>query len=130
MNNVPLIGRILFSVLFIMNGFNHFVSFGDMTAYADFSGVPAPGFAVIVTGAMLLLGGLSVLLGYKVKIGSILLVIFLLGTAFMVHTFWTFEGQQAQVEMAQFMKNIALAGAALAFFYFGTGPKSIEKQGE
>jgi len=92
--------------------------------------VPAPGFAVIVTGAMLLLGGLSVLFGYKVKIGSILLVLFLLATAFMVHTFWTFEGQQAQVEMAQFMKNIALAGAALVFFYFGTGPKSIEKHGE
>lgn len=99
-----------------------------MTAYADFSGVPAPGLAVVVSGAMLLLGGLSILLGYKVKIGSILLVIFLVAAAFMVHSFWAFEDpERAQIEMAQFFKNLALAGGALAFFYFGSGPKSLEK---
>lgn len=131
MDFVPLIGRILFSVIFIMNGLNHFTSLGDMTAYAEAMGVPLPTLAVIITGIMMLLGGLSILLGYKAKIGAILLIVFLIPTAFIMHSFWAFDDpQRAQVEMAQFLKNIAMAGGALFFLYFGSGPKSIEKKEE
>jgi putative oxidoreductase len=128
METVLLIGRILFSVIFIFNGFNHLADFPGVRGYAEAMGVPMAGFATIVTGLMLLAGGLSVLLGYKAKFGSLLLVIFLFLSAFMVHTFWAFEGQQAQVEMAQFFKNLALAGAGLMLMYFGSGPKSLEKK--
>lgn len=58
-----------------------------MTEYSKSKGVPAPGLAVFITGIMLLLGGLSILLGAYVSIGAILLVIFLFPTAFIMHNF-------------------------------------------
>jgi len=80
---------------------------------------------------MLLLGGLSILLGYKVKIGALLLVVFLVPTTFIAHSFWGIEdAMQSQMQMIMFMKNISMTGAALIFYYFGTGPLSIEKQAE
>ncbi len=131
MRYVPLIGRILYSLIFIMSGLNHFMKHSTMTSYASSQGVPAAGVAVIITGLMILAGGLSILLGFKPKIGSLLLFIFLIPTAFIMHKFWGISNaMQAQSQMVHFMKNISMAGAALIFYYFGTGPISMEKTGE
>ena len=122
-----LIGRILYSMIFILFGLNHFMKLDAMAQYAASAGVPVPTLATIVTGLMLVLGGLSVLLGYKAKIGSLLLVIFLVPTAFIMHKFWGLnDAMMASNQMAHFMKNMALAGGALLIYYFGTGPKSLE----
>lgn len=129
MDYILLLGRIMFSAVFIVNGINHFAGYSGVSQYAAAMGVPLPGLATIVSGIFLILGGLSVILGFKAKIGSILLVVFLVLAAFMVHSFWAFDDpMQRAVEMAQFWKNLALAGAALIVFYFGTGPKSLEKK--
>jgi uncharacterized membrane protein YphA (DoxX/SURF4 family) len=65
---------------------------------------------------LLLLGGLSILLGYQPTIGAILIVIFLVPVAFMMHNFWAIEDPQMKmVEMVNFMKNLALAASALMF---------------
>jgi len=121
-----LIGRILFSMIFLMSGMGHFAQVGNMTQYAGSKGVPAPKMMTIITGLMIVLGGLSVLLGLFMEIGTWLLVFFLLPTAFIMHAFWkeTDPGMKA-VEMAQFMKNVSMAGAALVFYWtvqtFGYG---------
>lgn len=129
MQYAVLLGRILFSILFIMSGLNHLTKLSAMSQYAASQGVPAATVATVVTGLMILLGGLSVLLGYKAKIGAALLVIFLIPTAFMMHAFWGIEDQMmAQNQMAHFLKNLSLAGAALLIFNFGSGPFSLEKQ--
>lgn len=110
-------GRILFSLIFITSGFSHFRQVDAMGQYADAKGLPAPRFMVIVSGAMLLLGGVSILLWTAVEVGSWLLITFLLVAAFTFHDYWALEDpQQRQAEQAQFMKNIALAGAALVFY--------------
>ena len=129
MKFIPLIGRILFSMIFISSGLSHFFKLNEMTMYTASMGVPLPTLATLLTGFMLLLGGLSILLGYKVKIGALLLVAFLIPTSFFAHAFWGIEdAMQAQMQMIMFMKNFAMAGSALMIYYFGTGPLSIEEQ--
>src|SRR5206468_7139042 len=77
-------------------------------------GVPAASVAVQGTGVMLVLGGLSLLTGYKPKLGSALVAAFLAGVSPSMHAFWKeSEPQQRQAEMINFMKNMALAGAAI-----------------
>ena len=128
MNYVPLIGRILYSLIFIMFGFNHIFNISQMSQYAAMKGVPMPTVAVFVTGVMILLGGLSVALGYKSKVGALLLVVFLIPTTLMMHNFWAIEDpMQSQMEMIMFMKNLGLLGGALLIYYFGSGPLSLEK---
>lgn len=113
-----LIGRVLFGVFFIMSGINHFTNAGMMSGYAKSKNVPGAYLAVVGTGVILVLGGLSVLLGLFPVIGLLLIVVFLLPTSVLIHNFWTVEDPQARAaEQVNFLKNLALAGAALALVY-------------
>ncbi|MDI3327031.1 MAG: DoxX family protein [Alicyclobacillaceae bacterium] len=109
-----LVGRVVFGIYFMMDGILHFTQFQNMKQYAAYKGIPVPGFSVAVTGLLLLAGGLSILTGYWVQIGLILLAVFLVAAAVLVHNFWTVEDPQGKAtEMAHFTKNIGLAAAAL-----------------
>lgn len=128
MKYLPLIGRILFSIIFIMSGFGHLFSYSQMVGYSEQMGVPLASVAVPVTGIMILLGGLSIVFGYQVKWGSLLLIVFLIPTTFIMHPFWKIENaMEAQMQMVMFMKNLGLLGGALMFYYFGSGPLSLDK---
>src|SRR2546430_6719162 len=56
--------------------------------YAAQAGVPAPGLLVPLSGVIAILGGLSVTLGYKAKVGAWLLVLFLVPVTLKMHAFW------------------------------------------
>jgi uncharacterized membrane protein YphA (DoxX/SURF4 family) len=114
---VLLVGRVLFALIFINSGIAHLIKLNAMTGYAQFKKVPSPKLAVIVTGLMLIIGGLYIALGIFADLGALLLAIFLIVSAFMMHNFWTIQDEQAkQGETINFFKNIALAGAALIIF--------------
>lgn len=114
MEIVFLIGRILLGGYSIFNGLNHFVRFSMMSEYAKAKGVPVPSVAVAVTGLMLLFGGFSILLGAYPTVGVILLVAFLIPVSFIMHDFWKVSDPQTKmIEMVNFTKNLALAGATL-----------------
>jgi uncharacterized membrane protein YphA (DoxX/SURF4 family) len=109
-----LIGRIIVGGYFLMAGFNHFKNVKMMAGYAASKGTPSAEAAIIGTGVLLVLGGASFLLGYHPTIGTILLVIFLLGVSMKIHNFWTIADPQARMnEQAHFGKNIAMIGFLL-----------------
>lgn len=117
MDIVLIIGRVLFALLFINSGLAHFTQRDAMSGYAQFKKVPAAKLMVLLTGFIILLGGLFVALGIYADLGALLLAIFLIPTAFMMHNFWTIQDPQAkQGEMINFFKNLSLAGAALIIF--------------
>jgi uncharacterized membrane protein YphA (DoxX/SURF4 family) len=114
MDFLILIGRILFAALFLFGAMGHFSQAKAMTGYAQSKGVPMAGPAVYIGGVLLGLGGLSVLLGIWPDLGALLLVLFLVPTAVLMHGFWRESDAQArQTEMTQFFKDLGLAGAAL-----------------
>ncbi len=108
-------GRLLFSALFLKSAYSHLTKYEMLGGYAASVGhVPMPKTAVFVTGLMLLLGGLSILLGFHPRIGAGLLVVFLVPVAFIMHAYWKIQDpMQRAGDEAQFWKDIALAGAAL-----------------
>ena len=117
MDIVLIVGRVLFSLLFISSGVAHLTKLQAMTGYAQYKKVPAAKLSVIVTGLMLIIGSLYVALGIYADLGALLLTIFLLLSAFKMHDFWNVTDAQAkQSEMTSFMKNLALAGASLIIF--------------
>lgn len=119
MDVIVLIGRILFASLFLGSAYGHLAQGQAMVGYAESRGVPLAKAAVPATGVLLLLGGLMVLLGVWADLGALLLVIFLVPTAVLMHGFWKeTDGQAKQMEMVQFNKDMALAGAALMLFAF------------
>lgn len=110
-----LIGRIIFGGFFIYNGIHHFKERKSLAQYAQAKNVPKPDLAVPVTGAAMIAGGTSILLGIKPKMGAAAIIGFLAGVSPMMHNFWKAEDpNQRMNDMINFGKNIALLGAALA----------------
>lgn len=118
------IGRVLFAVVFIMSIAGHFQP--GVIAYAKQAGVPLAALLVPVSGILAGLGGLSIALGYHARIGAALIVIFLVPVTLAMHKFWAVKDpMMARMQMAMFMKNVSMLGAALLIAYFGSGPYSL-----
>jgi putative oxidoreductase len=116
MNVAFLIGRIIFGGYWLMAAVNHFKNLAHMSEYAKAKGTPFPKLAVAGTGALLLAGGLSMLLGVYPVAGITLLILFLLGVSIQMHSFWKVDNaQMKQIEIINFTKNMALIGALLMF---------------
>ncbi len=110
-----LLGRMLFGGYFIMSGINHFKQTSQMAQYAGSKGVPKPDLAVRATGAVLIAGGTSILLGAKPKVGAAAIIGFLAGVSPIMHDFWKQQpSEQRMNDMINFTKNMALAGGAMA----------------
>ena len=107
-----LAGRVIFGGYFLYSGIHHFTDREMMIGYAKAKGVTYPKAAVLGTGALLVLGGLSILAG-KQKAGAGLITTFLTGVTPMMHDYWnqTDQGQRMN-DMINFTKNLALIGGA------------------
>jgi len=122
-----LAGRILFALIFLMSGPGHFSA--ATIGFAASKGVPMASFLVPFSGIIEIIGGLSILFGYKAKWGALLLIVFLIPVTFTLHAFWNVtDPMMRQMDMAAFMKNISMLGAALMISYFGAGPVSIDNK--
>jgi putative oxidoreductase len=121
---VGLVGRILYGAIFIMSGPNHFRS--EIIGYAAAQGVPLASIAVPLSGVIACLGGLSIALGYRPRLGAWLIILFLVPVTLMMHRFWGLsDPQAAMVQQAMFMKNLTILGAALLITQVGTGRLSL-----
>lgn len=124
MDVVVLIGRILFSMLALGSAVSgHFMATDGVAGYAQARGVKTGARGLVLfSGVVLLVAALSIIFGIWPDLGALLYFGFLIAAAFIIHHFWTDEDpQMRQNEMTQFMKDFALAGAALiAFVYFVT----------
>jgi uncharacterized membrane protein YphA (DoxX/SURF4 family) len=110
-----LIGRLLFGGFFLYNGINHLKQRKNLAMYAQSKGVPNPEIAVTLSAVPLLIGGTSLLLGIKPKLGALAILGFLAGVSPIMHDFWRNEDPNERMNnMVNFAKNAALAGGALA----------------
>ena len=115
-----LLGRLLFGGVLAFNGLNHFLDAESMAGYAGAKGVPAPGLMVPISGGLLLFGGLGIAAGVLPTLAAGALVVFLLVTTPVMHDFWAAPEEQKQGEMINFLKNVAMTGAALALLAIST----------
>jgi putative oxidoreductase len=122
---VVVLGRFFFALIFLMAGTNHFS--GQTIAFAASQGVPLASLAVPFSGVLAIVGGLSILLGYRAKLGAWLIVVFLVPVTLMMHKFWTGQDPlMAQIQMVLFMKNVSMLGGALLISQFGAGLFSLD----
>jgi putative oxidoreductase len=122
---VVVLGRFFFVLIFLMAGANHFSK--QSIGYAASVGVPLASIAVPLSGVLAIVGGLSILLGYRAKLGAWIIVLFLVPVTLMMHKFWLVQDpMMAQIQMILFMKNVSMLGGALLISQFGAGPFSLD----
>lgn len=118
MNYLLLLSRILFGGFFIVSGYGHFKNLAGSAAYTGSKKVPFPKTAVVVSGLMMILGGLGILLGVHITISVALIVVCMIPITFIMHDYWNnADPMKKMSNRVNFMKNIALIGGALAFLF-------------
>src|ERR1700724_2059669 len=122
---VVVLGRFLFVLIFLLAGSSHFSK--QTIAFAASQGVPWASIVVPLSGVLAIAGGLSILLGYRAKLGAWLLVLFLIPVTLMMHKFWAVQDpMMAQIQMILFMKNVSMLGGALLVSQLGAVPFSLD----
>jgi uncharacterized membrane protein YphA (DoxX/SURF4 family) len=115
---ILLLSRIILGLYFLFNSFNHFRNLNSLAGWVQSKNVPAPKLMVALTGILLLIGGLSILLGAYIEIGILALTLFFLPVTFVMHDFWReTDPQMKMMHMINFMKNLALWAAILALLF-------------
>jgi putative oxidoreductase len=125
---VPL-GRLLFAAIFLLSAPGHFKQ--ETIQYAASAGVPAANLLVPASGILAFIGAAMVLVGWHARIGAAFLLAFLVPVTLSMHAFWSVtDATMRQMQLAMFMKNVAMMGGALLIAYFGSGPVSLDARRE
>ena len=122
-----LVGRLLLGGYFLHAGWNHFRNVKMLAGFAGMKRVPMPTLSVLGTGALLALGGLSILTGVLPYAGLGMLAVFLIGVTPTMHDYWNHKDpMQRMGDRSNFLKNVALLGAVLSLAILGpTWPFSL-----
>jgi putative oxidoreductase len=127
MKITALVGRLLFSLIFLPSGLGLFTS--AEIGYTASQGVPLAGILVPIAGILCIVGGLSIILGYKARIGAAMIILFLVPVTLVFHHFWTIADPGArQMSMVDFLKNISILGGAIMILVHGAGPYSLDSR--
>jgi putative oxidoreductase len=123
-------GRVMLCTIFFLAAVgNKIPNFSAVAKVMDEQGVPAPQVMLVGAIVFLIAGSLSVVLGFKPRIGAALLVVFLVLATYFFHGFWKEIDPHAKREqMIQFMKNLGLMGAMVLIIANGTGPMSLDER--
>jgi putative oxidoreductase len=121
-----LIGRVLLASIFMLSGIAKLANTEQTVGYMTSAGIPQAEFLVYVAAFAEILGALAVITGFLARLGALGLILFLIPTTFMFHSFWTFEGEERVMQMSNFMKNLGLIGGLALLFAYGPGRYSID----
>ncbi len=118
---IPLLGRILIGVPFLMSGLSKLGAYAGTVGYISSVGLPAATLAYIVAVATEAGGGVLLIAGYRARLVSLVMALFSLAAAVFFHNNF---GDQNQ--MIHFLKNVMMAGGLLQITYFGAGAWSLD----
>ena len=120
-NVLDLLGRILISTLFLLNGVFKISNYDGTVGWIESFGMP--GILIIPAIILEVIGPILIIIGYKVRIAAGFLSLFCILTAIIFHNDFS-----DQMQFTSFLKNIALAGGFLFIVVNGTKDFSIEKK--
>ena len=129
MNNsgrfTPLFGRILLGTVFFVSGIFKIAGWSTMVGYAAAKGLPLPAVSMAVATCVELVGALMLWLGYRTRIAAWALFLYLIPTTLLFHNFWAVRGMEQQMQMVNFLKNLAIMGGLLIVANAGPGPIAL-----
>lgn len=122
-----LAGRLLIVFPYVLSLFHRFTGFEWTVEYARTYGVIwATVFWVWVATILEIIGVISLISGYKVEIGSLSLILFIVPVTFIFHGFWKLTGTEMSTQMGFFISNISSTGGLLLLIGFGAGRFSLD----
>jgi putative oxidoreductase len=124
----PLAGRILMALIFLISGFGKLTNFAGTAGYMAGKGMPMAEFLLVGAIIFELGGAIMLVIGWKVRWGALLLILFTIPATLMFHNLWAVDAAQYQNQLNHFMKNVAMIGGLLYMMAFGAGPLSLDQR--
>ena len=127
---LSVLGRVLLCAIFFMSTVGQKVPrFNETVSLMASKGVPAPQVLLVGAIVFLLAGTASVVLGYRARVGALLLLVFLVLASYYFHNFWAIsDPDKRQDQMIHFMKNLSMAGAMIFIIANGSGAWSLDRR--
>jgi putative oxidoreductase len=111
-----LVGRLLVGAYYLFSAYQHFSHVRDLAQLAAHRGMPLATPAVLIAGVLLVLAGVTLLLGVWPRIGVVALVLFFVPVTLVMHSFWwDVDAGIRMANLIHFTKNMALLGSSLMF---------------
>ncbi len=121
-----LLGRILLGVLFLVAGIRQLMFYDGSVGYFGRVGFPVPAATAWLSIVIHVAGGVFLIIGWKTKWTSWLLLAMVVIATAMAHRFWQFDAAQYANQLNHFLKNLAIIGGLLYVISFGAGAKSVD----
>jgi len=125
-NVVALLGRLAMGWIFLSSGFSKLSDVAAFSVVLAKRGVPAPSFMGWLGAIVEFGGGLLILLGFKIRWGAILMILFVIVATVISHRYWEFTGDLLAMQKTNFWKNVAIIGGLLFMFLAGAGRYSVD----
>ena len=119
MQIVEILGRVLLSAIFLINGIGKIFNYEGTIQYME--NFDVPGYLIIPAITVEILFPILLIIGYYTKFSALVLSLFTLALAVIFHTDFS-----NQMQLMSFLKNIAIAGGFLIIFVYGPGKYSID----
>lgn len=125
-NPLTLIGRLLFSLLFLPAGISKIAGFAGTVGYIGSKGLPMPALGAVIAIIVEVGGSLALISGFGTRFAALALAAFTLVATFFFHNFWGVPVDQAMMQQLMFYKNIAVVGGLLLLAAHGAGAWSLD----
>lgn len=129
MNHIfDLVGRILISAIFFFEAIDSIMFAEKMKmTMAEYGITWRPDFLLYSSIVALVIGAIMLLIGYRIRFGVWLLLLYWLPVTFIVYSFWNDPVTTQRLHAILFMKNLAIAGGLLMIAAHGGGKYSIQR---
>ncbi len=121
-----LLGRIAIGAFFLWKAFERMQHWTESAEALRRKRVPYVSYTLPLSMLLLVVGGLSLVLGFYARGGAMLLLIYMVAHMYMFHAFWHMEkGTGHMLEKLLFMKDFAIVGSLLLILAAGGGSFSV-----
>lgn len=115
-------GRAALGSIFVLSGLGKLADLQGTAAFMQAAHMPAVPLLLAGTIGVEVVGGLSVMSGFRARWGALALVAMLIPATLLFHAFWGHQGMERQMQMMSFLKNISILGGLLYLFAMESVP--------
>ena len=125
----PLIGRLVLAWFFLSSALHYAGQWDATIMLMGLKGLPVPPLLLGAGIVVMLVGGISLVLGFHARYGAMLLFAFTLLASILMHDYWKISDAASRAaDYEIFSRNIAIAGAVLMMVGMGAGPFSLDNR--
>ena len=126
----PFLGRLVLAWFFLTQAYHYALDWNATAILLTMKNVPTPPILLLMGLIGIILGSISLLLGFRTRAGALALFAITIAATVTMHDYWHLRVAAARsADFDIFARNIAIAGGLLMLIGMGSGRFAIDKPG-